>query len=61
MCMTPGGAKQGAVQSIDDTKKKAKDMSAEDIPLGDGLAESARRSLIERREQLRKQIEAAGG
>lgn len=41
----------------DDEQKLAIPKTAEEVPLGDGLAEAARLSILQRRERIRQAVE----
>lgn len=56
MCMVGS-----AVDSIKSSQQKAEDMSAADVPLGDGLAHQARLTILQRRAQLQAAEGAANG
>lgn len=45
----------------DDTLKIGDRTKAEDVPLGDGLADMGRNSILQRRERIRAAVAASGG
>lgn len=50
MCIAP--------KQDDDDRRLAIPKTAEEVPLGDGLADQARLSILQRRERIRQAVEA---
>lgn len=58
MCIGMGAGSQDKPQDDGRPKPIAK---ATDVPLGDGLADAAKTSILSRRERIRRAVEEAGG
>ena len=61
MCMHNQDFSKDRVPVDDDNLKISDRVKAEDVPLGDGLADAASNSILARRERIRAAIEASGG
>ncbi len=61
MCMHNQDFSKDRVPVDDDNLKISDRVKAEDLPIGDGLADAARNSILSRRERIRAAIAASEG